>query len=366
VLLGEAWGESEAMAGKPFVGQSGQELWRMLGEAMPEVLPEEHLRACQAMRYGAAWIKDRELWLEAAGIAMTSVFNLRPEGNKIESLCETKRENKAARPELQLARGQYLKEEFLPELARLKAELTQARPNLIVALGNTACWATLRTTGIGGVRGTAAIGVGEAPGIKILPTYHPSGVLRTWSWRPIVVADLMKAKREGEFAELRRPARRVLINPTLGEIGRWIGSALCNPDCPMAIDIETGNNQIKCVGFAVSPQDALVIPFVDLGAEGGNYWPTASEEREAWLRVQQLLGGPWPKVFQNGVYDLQYLLRLGLRPENCLHDTMLLHHSLYPELQKGLGFLGSVYTNEASWKLMRRQKAAEQMTKADE
>ena len=34
---------------------------------------------------------------------------------------------------------------------------------------------------------------------------------------------------------------------------------------------------------------------------------------------------------------------------------MLLHHSLFPELQKGLGFLGSIYTNEASWKLMRGQ-----------
>jgi hypothetical protein len=32
---------------------------------------------------------------------------------------------------------------------------------------------------------------------------------------------------------------------------------------------------------------------------------------------------------------------------------MLLHHALHPESEKGLGFLGSVYTNEASWKLMR-------------
>jgi hypothetical protein len=35
-------------------------------------------------------------------------------------------------------------------------------------------------------------------------------------------------------------------------------------------------------------------------------------------------------------------------------DTMLLHHSMYPELPKSLGFLGSIYTNEAAWKLMRR------------
>jgi len=32
---------------------------------------------------------------------------------------------------------------------------------------------------------------------------------------------------------------------------------------------------------------------------------------------------------------------------------MLAHHALQPESEKGLGFLGSVYTNEPSWKLMR-------------
>jgi hypothetical protein len=35
-------------------------------------------------------------------------------------------------------------------------------------------------------------------------------------------------------------------------------------------------------------------------------------------------------------------------------DTMLLHHAMYPELPKSLGFLGSIYTNESAWKLMRQ------------
>ncbi len=68
-----------------------------------------------------------------------------------------------------------------------------------------------------------------------------------------------------------------------------------------------------------------------------------------------VLEGPWPLLFQNGMYDLQYLYKMGFRPRACLEDTMLLHHSLFPELQKGLGFLGSVYSNEAAWKLMRKQ-----------
>jgi len=32
---------------------------------------------------------------------------------------------------------------------------------------------------------------------------------------------------------------------------------------------------------------------------------------------------------------------------------MLLHHAMQPEMEKGLGFLGSLYTNEPSWKFMR-------------
>jgi hypothetical protein len=54
------------------------------------------------------------------------------------------------------------------------------------------------------------------------------------------------------------------------------------------------------------------------------------------------------------MYDLHFLWRgYGIPTVNCDDDTMLLHHSLQPESEKGLGFLGSVYTNEASWKLMR-------------
>jgi hypothetical protein len=43
-----------------------------------------------------------------------------------------------------------------------------------------------------------------------------------------------------------------------------------------------------------------------------------------------------------------------LKVNNVLHDDMLLHHVLYPELNKGLGFLASVYCNEFAYKLLRK------------
>jgi len=57
-----------------------------------------------------------------------------------------------------------------------------------------------------------------------------------------------------------------------------------------------------------------------------------------------------PKVFQNGIFDISFFLRLGIVPRACTDDTMLRHHAMFPELPKALGFLGSIYTEDISWK----------------
>jgi len=38
----------------------------------------------------------------------------------------------------------------------------------------------------------------------------------------------------------------------------------------------------------------------------------------------------------------------------CSEDTMLCHHAIQPESLKGLGFLGSIYSDEATWKGMAK------------
>jgi uracil-DNA glycosylase len=352
----------------PFVGASGQELFRMLGEAMPTVNPMLHAEIVELFRYGLAWVRRRDEWFEAAGVGLTNVFDFQPAGNKIESLCGNKKETSNVLDLPAIARAMYLRPEYLPELARLALELDTLRPNLVVALGNTACWALLRATNIGMLRGTATCGAmtsGQAGWLgKVLPTYHPAAVLRMWAWRPIVVADLTKAAREAQFAEIRRPTRRIIINPTIAECEAWADETLIDPPPMLSVDIETGAGQIKCISFARTRSEAIVIPFVDLEVSSGSVWPTPDEELVAWNVVGRLLNCPSVKLGQNFIYDLQYLTRMGFAPRACLEDTMLLHHSLFPELQKGLGFLGSVYTNEASWKLMNRPKADTE--KADE
>lgn len=343
----------------------------MLGEAWPDIAPEEHSRVSELFRYDLAWVGQRRGWLNEASCAFTNVLAFRPPGNRLDDLCVSKAEVGKDYSLPSLVRGKYLREEFLPELSRLAEELETCQPNLVVAMGNTACWALLQATNISQIRGTITSSVDS--GLKVLPTYHPAAILRQWQWRVITVADLMKARREMASAEIRRPSRAILINPTLAEWRQRVESLLASPPPLLACDTETSLGLIDTIGFAASADSAFVCqvgphrnavgkgystiwPLRD-GQRRSSYW-SMEEEIEFWRLNQQLLESSIPLVFQNGLYDLQYLLKMGLRP-NCLagEDTMLLHHALFPELQKGLGFLGSIYTNESSWKIMRKQKS---------
>lgn len=357
LIVGEAWGENENQVHQPFVGASGMLLWEMLGQALPDLEPEWHASSLfEGYRYGPAWVRGRVKWLEAAGIAYTNVLNLQPMGNRMESLSCSKADLPSGYPYPGIvpAKGLYLKPDYLPELDRLLEEIRISRPNCILAAGNTACWALLQATNIGAIRGAATLSVTE-PHTKLIPAYHPAAILRQWKWYPITVADIAKALRESLFPSLVRPERFVIINPELQDIFSWWVEA--KNASMLAVDIETKWQMISCIGFGASKSDALVIPFTDLSKPGFNYWPTHSTELSAWMITKTILESPIPKLFQNGMYDLQYIVKMGIRPRNVMHDTMLLHHSLYPEMLKGLGFLGSIYTNEAAWKLMGRPKA---------
>lgn len=322
VLLGEAFGENEEREGKPFVGAAGWALDGML----------------------------REVGIRREDCLVTNVFNLRPPGgNDVKNLCGPKEEGIAGRPAL--VRGKYCLRQYAPELERLRGELEHAKPNLVVALGATAAWALCDTTGIRSFRGAPLWS--HRHNVKVLPTYHPSAVNRDWSLRPVVLADLEKARAEAAFPDIRRPFREVYIEPTLNDLLEYEHKFIAKSPS-LSIDIETKGDQITCIGFAPTKESCLVVPFFDPMKRDGNYWPDLQTELRAWEWVRRMCGLKKRVVFQNGVYDMHFLWRrYGIICPHADHDTMLLHHSLQPEMEKGLGFLGSVYTNEASWKFMR-------------
>lgn len=68
-----------------------------------------------------------------------------------------------------------------------------------------------------------------------------------------------------------------------------------------------------------------------------------------------LCDGSIPKLFHNGLYDITFLARAyGILVRGCAEDSMLAQHSLQPESLKGLGYLGSIYTDHGPWKVERK------------
>lgn len=339
MILGEAPGEQEEKLGIPFCGPSGKELERMLAEA----------------------------GLNSGQIYMTNVFHTRPKNNNLASLMMSAQQwkdyLKATAPQVSCppplkieGKLYYLHPNLYPELTRLQREIEEVQPPLILTLGNTALWSLTGRQNISSVRGTTLQSSTLLHNSrKLLPTYHPAAVLRQWDLRPIVIADLMKAKVQAEFPEIRRPRRLLTVNPSLSDL-RLFHQRLCEtPPATLAVDVETKFGQITEISFAPSAHESFVVPFVK--GFRSNYWPTQSDEASALALCKAILQTEIPKIFQNGLYDLQYIWRTWrFAPRNCLHDTMIRHHAMLPEVQKGLGFLGSIYTDEPAWKLMRARK----------
>jgi len=165
---------------------------------------------------------------------------------------------------------------------------------------------------------------------------------------------LMKAKRESLYPEIRRPPREIWIEPTLDDI-RTFKSTFIDQCKLLSVDIETSGQRVTCIGFAPNNSTAIVVPFDDSRKPSGSYWPTREDEAKCWNLVRSILGDSRiPKLFQNGSFDVSFLLRAyGIKTLGCAEDTMLLSHALQPEGLKGLGYLGSIYSSESAWKSMR-------------
>ncbi len=354
-IVGEAWGEQEQRIGSPFCGPSGIELLRMLHDAgiislsgMDRDYISEYYRRGDPKLIDAIWVLHPEVY-------RTNVFNIHPPGNKLEWFCGPKSDGIPSYPALLPSR--YVRREFEPELDRLADEILARDPNLIICLGNTALWAMASRTGVSKLRGTTLVSTHCVTGYKLLPTYHPAAILREWSHRPTVIFDLMKAQREQEFPEIRRPQCEIWIEPTLEDIDEFITKYIKGCDL-LSVDIETSGTRVTCIGFAPNAGLAIVIPFDDERTKGGCYWPTKQSERQAWALIKMVLEDVTiPKLFQNGLYDIAFLWRsLGIGVMGAREDTMLLSHSLQPEALKGLGYLGSLYTDFGAWKVDHKNR----------
>lgn len=334
LFVGEAPGKDEDVLGVPFVGASGEEFRRMLLQA------------------GFAGGTKKPFYADQ-GVRMTNVFLERPKDNDVYQFCGKRADVGKTYDLPPLAQGKYVKPEYLHYLDALKEEIARTQPRLIVALGNTPCWALLQRTGISKLRGAVFPNELVPGGPPVLPTFHPANILREWGNRVIALGDLKKAKRFLEHG-LNTVRRELWLEPTLDEVRDFCRRFILEDRPPvLSFDIETYGETITCIGFAPRRDLAITVPFFDPAKPDRNYWATAEEELEAWKLCVEVLTSDIPKLGQNGLYDIQYLAKYGVKVRRYVRDTMIRHHSLYPELEKGLGFLATLYTDEAPWKVLR-------------
>lgn len=352
-LLGEAQGEAEAKIGRGFVGTSGAELLRMLHEAgVITFTSADRDFMSRYYRTYDPWCLDA-IWELHPEVYRTNVFQQHPPRNELKHFCGPRATGLPHFPAL--IKSGYVRKEFAHEMDRLGDEILAQDPNIIIALGNSALWALCGRTGVTKLRGTTCVSTHTVSGYKLLVTYHPAAVCRQWELRPTTVADLSKINREKEFPDVRRPACEIWTEPALEDIEVFIRDAIA-PCEILSVDIETSGSQITCIGFAPRSDLAIVIPIHDSRGKSGSYWPTQADERRCWELIRSVLEDKRiRKVFQNGLYDIAFLWRAyGIRTFGALHDTMLLHHALQPESLKGLGYLGSIYTDHGPWKVERK------------
>lgn len=262
-----------------------------------------------------------------------------------------------------VSRGEYLRAQYMPDVELLRKTIRDMKPNLVLTLGDLSLWAVTEESSIKNSRGRITHGNSGVPGQKVLPTYSARQIAQDYALRPIVLADLDKARRQSLFPEIIRPQRFIHLHPDLNDLEEFLQTYI-EPAEAISVDIETKDTMITCVGVAPSPDRAIVVPFFTDSRKDGNYWRTAREEFIAWRWVKRVLSLGKPTFGQNFQFDAQHLWRsMGIKSPYFSEDTMIAHHSLYPELQKGLGFLASIYTDELSWKFMHKARAADKTVK---
>lgn len=326
MLVGEAPGEAEAREGSPFVGSSGLELNRMLQEA------GVFRNQCFA----------------------TNVIRERPFQNDIGNFIAMKKKDITAGHKI--LRDKFVTREVHEGLELLKREIEMCRPNVILAFGNVALWALTGQWGITSWRGSTMecdldLGLDYRP--KVVPTYHPSAVLRQWSWRPIAVHDLKRAVVESKFRGINRPDYRFIIRPdfktTLDYLDTLLRLVAAKP-AKLSVDLETRAGHIACIGIAWSKREAICIPLMCVERTEG-YWDL-NQETIIVQRIIRLMVHPNAEIVgQNFLYDAQYTHRhWGIIP-NLKRDTMIAQHSCFSNMQKGLDFLSSMYAeHHLYWK----------------
>lgn len=262
----------------------------------------------------------------------------------------TTRSGKQANTDFYIEEKKSFTEKGLEHAEMLRVELNKRDFNVIVPMGNAA-FAALTDLGTASkYRGYVCASSRLATTRKLVPTLSPQSTMRSYIGRHMIVADFKKAKMEAAFPEIVRPERHLIYDfNTVEEVLEYLDFYEDQPI--VGFDIEVINFEVSCISFSSNPKMALVVPLGPT-VQRPNGW-TEDEEIQLWRGVQRVLGNPrTTKIVQNGSFDIHFLLsRCGIVVRGPVHDTMIGHSVMFPDLPKGLDFLGSIYCgSQEYWK----------------
>ena len=309
-LVGEAPGVEEETRGEPFVGGSGRILDKML----------------------------MDVGISRGECRIANVMRVRPPNNDF-SHFYTDRRFTHPTPELEEGR-QFLRD-----------DIKRCKPNVVVALGNEALAALFNHRGVTDWRGS--ILWHHRLSVKVIPTVHPAMVMRQWDYAPLVLFDLRRVLEESKTPTHSPTHRDFTLAPPFEQVMREMERLRkCKR---IAFDVETVGTAMSCIAFADSPFSAISIPFTfSKGTNSINVW-TLEEEYAILQKIKELMEDEKvEKIAQNAQFDCIILLinPPGIKVRGLVVDTMCAHHTVYPELPKGLDVLCSIYTRQPYYKHM--------------
>lgn len=238
---------------------------------------------------------------------------------------------------------------------RLRADLDKFQPNICVLLGSNGLQLANGATDLDSWRGSLFRATDSFPtfaGFKCIASFNLKRCTTFFLNGTLLGFDIKKALAESKTPHLNLPERRLIIDDNFQQLEQRLSTLLLTKQ-KISCDIEGGVRSITCIGIATAPDQAFIVPFTH--HDGTSFW-TVDEECRLWSLVSQILYDPLiPKIWQNGLYDrfvLQHAMSIVV--QGSTDDTMLKHWELYCEMEKGLGFLCSIYTREPFYKADRK------------
>ena len=286
LIVAEAPGKEEEEGGRPLIGPTGR-------------MTDNFLQAIKLPRQN---------------FDLTNVVLWRPPNNRLEVWIDEEDER--------VSEG----------VALLAEHLSRCKYDAVLALG---WFALLALTGRDGIREHRGSIYRLEDGTPVLGTYHPAYLFHEPKLANVVFRDLFRFKEMVTNGVPQPPKRDLLLFPREEEAVAWASHGGTGW---LAVDIEADPETKKLteVGFAWSSTDAMTVKM-------GETW--------TWPFVRELLATANDKVFHNAPFDVPFLrYTLGWNVEGEIHDTLLMHHTLYPEFPADLAFCTSIYTNQPYYK----------------